>query len=75
VTGWIYQQQRDVIEYLQTVNRVLREQLAPHGVRFTEDQRVRLAAKVRDPLQRTPSPSRLASRATRARTFIGQVSD
>jgi len=47
VAGWIHQQQRDVIDYLQTENRVLREQLAAHGVRFTDDQRVRLAAKAK----------------------------
>ena len=47
VAGWMHQQQRDVNEYLQTENRVLREQLAAHGVRFTDDQRVRLAAKAK----------------------------
>ncbi len=33
VAGWIHQQQRDVIDYLQAENRVLREQLAAHRVR------------------------------------------
>jgi hypothetical protein len=45
--GWINQQQREVIEYLQTENRVLREQLGPRRLRFTDDQRVRLAAKAK----------------------------
>jgi putative transposase len=45
LAGWMNQGQRDVIEYLQEENRVLREQLAPKRLRFTDDQRRRLAAK------------------------------
>jgi len=45
--GWINQQQREVIEYLQTENRVLREQLGSRRLRFTDDQRIRLAAKAK----------------------------
>ena len=47
LAGWIHQQQRDVIDYLQAENRVLREQLGPRRLRFTDDQRVRLAAKAK----------------------------
>jgi len=47
LAGWINQQQRDVIDYLQEENRVLREQLGPRRLRFTDDQRIRLAAKAR----------------------------
>jgi hypothetical protein len=47
VAGWIHQQQRDVMDYLQTENRVLLEHLAAPGVRFTDDQRVRLATKAK----------------------------
>jgi hypothetical protein len=47
VSGWIHQQQREVIAYLQEENRVLREQLEPRRLRFTDDQRVRLAAKAK----------------------------
>ena len=47
MAGWIHQQHRDVIDYLQEENRVLREQLGPRRLRFTDDQRVRLAAKAR----------------------------
>src|SRR5262245_42037136 len=47
LAGWINQQQRDVIDYLQEENRVLREQLGARRLRFTDDQRRRLAAKVR----------------------------
>src|SRR2546428_14129857 len=47
LAGWIHQQQRDVIDYLQEENRVLREQLGPRRLRFTDEQRVRLAAKAK----------------------------
>src|SRR6266851_8039347 len=47
LAGWINQQQREVIDYLQTENRVLREQLGPSRLRFTDDQRIRLAAKAK----------------------------
>ena len=47
VAGWINQQQRDVIDYLQAENRVLREQLGPRRLRFTDVQRRRLAAKAK----------------------------
>ena len=36
--GCINQQQREVIDYLQTENRVLREQLGPRRLHFTDDQ-------------------------------------
>jgi transposase InsO family protein len=48
LAGWINQHQRDVIDYLRTENRVLREQLGPRRLRFTDDQRIRLAAKAKD---------------------------
>ena len=44
-TGWVNRQQLDVIDYLRTENRVLREQLGGKRLRFTVDQRRRLAAK------------------------------
>ena len=47
LAGWINQQQREVIDYLQAENRVLREQLGPRRLRFTDDQRIRLAAKAK----------------------------
>jgi hypothetical protein len=43
--GWVNQHQRDVIDYLQEENRALREQLGPRGLRFTDDQRRRLAGR------------------------------
>ena len=45
LAGWMNQQQRDVIDYLQEENRVLREQLGSRCLRFTDAQRRRLAAK------------------------------
>jgi|SRR5215468_1313781 len=47
LAGWFNQQQRDVIDYLQEENRVLREQIGARRLRFTDDQRRRLAAKAR----------------------------
>ena len=46
LAGWI-KQQREVIDYLQAENRVLREQLGSRRLRFTDDQRIRLAAKAK----------------------------
>ena len=47
LAGWMNQQQRDVIDYLQEENRVLREQIGPRRLRFTDAQRRRLAAKAK----------------------------
>src|SRR2546422_10478112 len=47
LAGWINQQQCNVIDYLREENRELREQLGGRRMRFTDDQRVRLAAKAK----------------------------
>jgi transposase InsO family protein len=47
LAGWMNQRQRDIIDYLQEENRALREQIGPRRLRFTNDQRRRLAAKAR----------------------------
>ena len=47
LAGWINQQHCGVIDYLREENRVLREQLGGRRMRFTDDQRVRLAAKAK----------------------------
>jgi hypothetical protein len=47
LAGWVNQHQRDVIDYLQEENRVLREQIGTRRLRFTGEQRRRLAAKAR----------------------------
>src|SRR3954469_17131154 len=41
------QRQQNVIEYLREENRVMREQLAGRRVRFTDDQRRRLAGRAK----------------------------
>src|SRR5215831_13146292 len=47
LAGWLNQQQQDVIDYLQEENRVLREQLEGKRVRFSDDQRRRLAVRAK----------------------------
>ena len=47
VAGWMNQRQLQVIDYLREENRVLREQLGERRLRFTDDQRRRLAAKAK----------------------------
>ena len=48
VAGWMNQRQLQVIDYLREENRVLREQLGERRLRFTDDQRRRLAAKAKE---------------------------
>jgi len=43
--GWINRRQLEVIDYLKEENRVLREQLKGRRLRFTDDQRRRLAVR------------------------------
>jgi hypothetical protein len=45
--GWVTRNQQDVIEYLQKENRALREQMGGKRLRFTDQQRRRLAAKAK----------------------------
>ena len=45
--GWVNRHQQDVIEYLQEENRALREQLGGRRLRFTDQQRRRLAARAK----------------------------
>ena len=47
LAGWMNQQQQHAIEYLREENRVLREQLAGERIRYTDDQRRRLAEKAK----------------------------
>ena len=42
---WIHSRQLEVIDFLREANRVLREQLGGRHLRFTDDQRRRLAVK------------------------------
>src|SRR5437667_9447390 len=43
--GWVNRRQLDAIDYLKAENRVLREQLCGRRLRFTDDQRRRLALR------------------------------
>ena len=45
--GWVNRHQLDMIAYLKEENRVLREQIGGRRLRFTDDQRRRLAVKGR----------------------------
>ena len=47
VSGWMNQQQLQLIDYLWEENRVLRERLGKKRFRFNDDQRRRLAAKAK----------------------------
>src|SRR5882762_8586870 len=47
IAGWMNQHQHRVIEYLIKENRVFREQMGNRRVRFSDDQRRRLAAKAK----------------------------
>ena len=47
VAGWMNQKQQYAIDYLREEHRVLREQLGSRRLRFTDDQRRRLAAKAK----------------------------
>jgi len=47
VSGWMNQQQLELIDYLREENRVLREQLGQRQLRFNDDQRRRLAVRAK----------------------------
>src|SRR5213596_1745676 len=47
IAGWMNQHQQYVIQYLIAENRVLREQIGDRRMRFSDDQRRRLAIKAK----------------------------
>jgi len=47
VCGWVNGHQQKTIEYLQEKVRVYKEQFEGHRIRFTDEQRRRLAIKAR----------------------------
>ncbi len=59
--GWVNRHQQDVIEYLQEENRALREQLGGKRLRFSDQQRRRLAAKAKKGWQKGALPNRESS--------------
>src|SRR3954468_6091957 len=48
VAGWMHRHQQQTIEYLREESRVLREQLGDRRLRFTDDQRRRLATRAKE---------------------------
>jgi hypothetical protein len=81
LAGWLYRHQQAVIEYLIEENRVLNDQLEGRRLRFTDEQRMRLAAKakvlVRQLLKEidtivTPDTTCLASQAHRQEVDLCQ---
>lgn len=48
LSGWLNEHQQRTIEYLTEENRVLREQLGNRRLRFTDDQRRRLAVRAKE---------------------------
>src|SRR5215510_13226828 len=47
LAGWMNQHQQHIIEFLREENRVLREQIGDRRLRFSDDQRRRLAARAK----------------------------
>ena len=47
IAGWVNRYQQDAIDYLKEENRILREHVGGRQLRFTDEQRRRLAAKAR----------------------------
>jgi hypothetical protein len=47
LAGWLSRHQQTVIDYLIEENRVLKEQLEGQRLRFTDEQRIRLAVKAK----------------------------
>ena len=45
LAGWINRKQQDVIAYIQEENRILKNKLKGKRIRFTDDERRRLAVK------------------------------
>ncbi len=45
LAGWVHREQIKAIEYLKAENRALREKLGNKRLRFTDEQRRRLAVK------------------------------
>ncbi|MCP3869181.1 MAG: DUF3365 domain-containing protein [Gammaproteobacteria bacterium] len=47
LAGWLNRHQQAVIDYLIEENRVLKDQLDGQRLRFTDEQRIRLAVKAK----------------------------
>ena len=62
LAGWLSEHQQRSIDYLTEENRVLREQIGDKRLRFTDDQRRRLAARVKALSRAAWSKLQLSSR-------------
>ena len=49
LAGWLNRQQQVVIDYLMEENRVFKERLEGQRLRFTDEQRIRLAVEAKAP--------------------------
>ena len=66
MAGWVNSRQLEVIDFLREENRVLREHLGGGRLRFTDDQRRRLAAKAGSSVVAGSASSRPWSRPIRS---------
>src|SRR4051812_32856376 len=48
LSGWLNHHQQLALDYLNEENRVLREQIGDRRIRFTDDQRRRLAVRAKE---------------------------
>ena len=58
LAGWMNHHQQQVVDYLMEENRVLREQIGNRRMRYTDDQRRRLAARAKKFGRRLPQRGR-----------------
>lgn len=72
--GWVNRHQVDVIEYLQEENRVLKESLGGHRIRFTDAERRRLARKLmREGIHLVRLPPRSPNMNAFAERFVRSI--
>ena len=64
LSGWMNNRQSLLIDYLREENRVLREQLGDKRLRFTDDQRRRLAVRAKGLGRKIPRISTTAARTS-----------
>ena len=72
-SGWVNRQQQQAIDYLLEENRILRQQLGGRRLRLSDDQRRRLAMKVRLLGRKVLVAANLATREMRFGLSEGMV--
>ncbi len=65
VAGWMNRHQQDVIDYIREENSILKSKLQGKRIRFTDDERRRLAVKARFLVRKRSSRCHQSSRPTR----------